>query len=428
MSGGEAQAFNARTVLGLVLFGALAFFLMLWFIATGQTDSGSNNGDAHAASRGITGYSALADILKAQGYEVRLSRNVGALEKEGLLILTPPLWADGKELAKIIEDRRYIGPTLLILPKWYAVRAPKTVVGAKDGWVVLGGTGKPGWLGEMGKDFNLTAETAPLKGGLADWSGLGASGDLPDDKQVQALGSGPLVNLVHDSGGRDLVSYLDDGGCYPVLDEAAGVPARDTSECDTDRWNVTVVAEPDLFDNYGMADRSRALLATRIVELTREDQDIPIVFDLTLNGLGRTQNLLKLAFTPPFLAATLCLMIAMLVVGWRAFRRFGPPVAEGRAIAFGKQRLVANSAGFIQRTRRLHLLAEPFIQMTARNLARQLRLRSVDEAEIDTALARKTPNSPPFSRLAAALRDARGASAILRAAHALRSLERTLAQ
>jgi hypothetical protein len=426
MSAREAQPFNPRTVLGLVLFGALAFFAMLWFIASGQTDSGANTGEAHAASQGLTGYSALAAMLKAQGYDVRLSRNPGALEKEGLLVLTPPLWADGEEIARIIAERRYVGPTLLILPKWYAMRALKTTIGTKDGWVVLGGAAAPAWLKDMGNELKLTAELGRLTKGAADWTGLGAHGDLPDRREVQALGSGTLVNLVRDSRGRDLVSYLDDGGCYPVLDAAAGAPRANYDDCDEDRWNLTIAAEPDLFDNYGMADRSRALLAARVVELTREKQDVPIVFDLTLNGLGRTQNLLTLAFTPPFLAATLCLIIAMLIVGWRAFRRFGPPLAEARAIAFGKQRLVANGAAFIQRTGRLHLLAAPYAALVGRRLAKLLGLRAADERAIDAALARRSAELPPFSRLAAALRTARGPSAILRAAHALRSLERTV--
>lgn len=426
MTAREAQPFNPRTVLGLVLFGALAFFAMLWFIASGQTDAGANNGEAHAASQGLTGYSALAAMLKAQGYDVRLSRNPRALDKEGLLVLTPPLWADGKEIAKIAAERRYVGPTLLILPKWYAMRAPKNVIGAKDGWVLLGGAVAPAWLKDMGSDLKLTAELAPLTKGAADWSGLGAHGDLPDRREVQALGSGTLVSLVSDSKGRDLVSYLDDGGCYPVLDAAAGAPRASYDDCDEDRWNLTIAAEPDLFDNYGLADRSRALLAARVVELMREKQDVPIVFDLTLNGLGRTQNLLTLAFTPPFLAATLCLIIAMLIVGWRAFRRFGPPLAEARAIAFGKQRLVANAAAFIQRTGRLQLLAEPYAALVGRRLAKLLGLRSADEGAIDAALARRSAELPPFSRLAAALRAARGPSTILRAAHALRSLERTV--
>lgn len=427
MNGDNPQAFNPRVVLALLLLGGLAFIAMLWFIGSGQTDRGSNNGAAHAASRGLTGYAALVDLLEAQGREVTLSRNPGALDDEALLILTPPQWADGEEIAEIVEARRYTGPTLLILPKWNALRVPETIPGTKDGWVALAGASGPGWLEDF-ESGTLAAAIAPLDRRDSHWSGLGAAGRLPDRSQVQALTQGTLVALVGDASGRDLVAYLDDGGYYPVLARAAGFEPGDAEDFDSDRWNLTIVAEPDLFNNYGMADRDRALLAARIVELAKEGEDLPIVFDLTLNGLGKTQNLLTLAFTPPFLAATLCLIIAMIVVGWRAFRRFGPPLAEARAVALGKHRLVANSAGFVRRTRRLHLLAEPYAVMVGRRLAGLLGLHSADEAAIDAALARRVPQAPSYTERAAALRNARGPADILRAAHALRSIERMLSR
>jgi hypothetical protein len=413
-------------VLGLLLFGAAAFVAMLWFIGSGRTDSGANNGAAHAASSGLTGYSALAGMLRRQGYAVHLSRTRGALDKESLLILTPPQWADGEEIAEIIENRRYVGATILVLPKWNALRVPRTVPGSKQGWVALAGAAGPGFLEDFDDDLEMESAIADLKGGGAGWAGLGARGSLPDAGVVQALAQASAIAMVEDGKGRTLAGYLDDGGCYPVLDEAVGVTSPPDDECDPDRWNLTVVAEPDLFDNYGMADRDRALLASRIIELAREKQDVPIVFDLTLNGLGKTQNLLTLAFTPPFLAATLCLLLAMVVVAWRAFRRFGPPLAEARAIAFGKRRLVANSAGFIQRARRLHLLAEPYAALVGRRLAQTLGVRAPDPLAIDAALARRLDDPPSYAERSAALRKARGASNILRAAHDLKSIERKL--
>jgi hypothetical protein len=152
------------------------------------------------------------------------------------------------------------------------------------------------------------------------------------------------------------------------------------------------------------------------------------VFDLTLNGFGATKNLLTLAFRPPFLAATLCLILALVVVGWRAFGRFGPPLPEARTIAFGKARLAANAAGFIRRSGRLHLLGTPFVDLIARRLAATLGLRRADPHEIDLALTRRAPDAPRFSELADRLTAARGPSQTLRAAHALKSLERTVSR
>lgn len=422
------SVFNPRVVLGLVLFGAAAFFATLWFIGSGQTSSGSNNGASHAASRGLTGYAALADLLEAQGREVRLSRSRGSADDMALLVLTPPQRADGEEIAEILQSRRYVGPTLLILPKWNGIAVPQTVSRGRKGWVALAGASGPQWVDEIKGELALEAEIGPLLAPGSDWRGLGLSGALPDRTKVQGLTGGTRVGLAWDSTGRDLVAYFDDGGCYPVLDAEAGVDTRLPEDCDSDRWNVTAVAEPDLFNNYGMADRERALLASRVVEAAMEGEDLPVIFDLTLNGLGGTRNLLSLAFAPPFLAATLCLAIALLVVGWRAFNRFGPPLAETRPIAFGKHRLVANSAGFIRRARRLHLLAEPYAALVGRRLAKALGLKHSDEAAIDAALARRAPDAPSFSHQATVLREARGPADILRAANALRSIERTVSR
>lgn len=421
-------AFNPKVVLGLLLFGAIAFAATLYFIGAGETSRGPNDGGSHAAAKGLTGYAALAEILEAEGHDVSLSRSPGALDDEALLILTPPAFADGEEIAELIGNRRYVGPTLLILPKWYAMAIPDAIpVEKEDGWVVLGGAGKPSWMeafeGQYATELAL-GELDRTQG--PDWQSGERQGELPDPKQVQTITDATMIPLVTASNGNILAGYYDDGGYYPVLDEAAGLPPADEDDLDGSRWNFMIVAEPDLFDNYGMADRERAALALEIIDLAMEGQDLPIVFDLTLNGLGRTQNLLTLAFAPPFLAATLCLALAMVVVAWRAFRRFGPPLAEARAIAFGKRRLVANSAALILRTRRLHLLTEPYVETVRQRLAAALRLRRSDDETLDRALARHAPDAPGFTESAEALRQATRPNDILRAASALKSLERKL--
>ena len=429
MTARAAPTFNPRVVLGMLVFGAIAFIAMLYFIGAGETGRGDNDGGAHGAARGLTGYAALAQLLEGRGHRVSLSTSAARLDDSDLLILTPPHFTDAEELTELIERRRYQGPTLVILPKWFAREVPPSAdVEAEDGWVVLGGSQEPFWLEMLEGDLALGAEIAELDRGGDHWRGLGRSGALPDPGQVMAFTEASLVSVLEDSKGRVVAGYLDDGGYYPLLDAAVGVPAGDPDELDGDRWNVMFVAEPDLFNNYGMADRERAALALELVELTMEGEELDIVFDLTLNGLGRTQNLLTLAFAPPFLAATLCLILAMIVVAWRAFRRFGPPLAEARAIAFGKTRLVANSAGFIERTGRMHLLTRPYASLMAQRIARLLGLRRADEAAIDEALLRRRTDAPPFSAAAARLRAARTKQETLRAARALKDIERTLTQ
>lgn len=417
----RAGTFNPRVVLGLLLFGALAFLATLYLIGTGADGGDTNNGGAHAAGKGLNGYAALAEMLRQDGREVTLSRNKGKLDEAGLLVLTPPTFADAKELQDLIDKRRTIGPTLVILPKWQAFPVPRLPgVKAKPGWVALLNPTAPEWAEELDMHFAFAFPKT-----TAGWTGLGKSGAMPAPDQVMTGTAQQLAALVRTAEGATLAGYLADGDGYPELEDAAGRPA---SAARVDKWPVTFVIDPDLVNNYGLARADRAQLAVRLVELAGEnDTDLPITFDLTFNGLGGAQNLLTLAFTPPFLAATLCLLLAMVVVAWRAFRRFGPPLAEDRAIAFGKTQLVRNSAGLILRSRRLHLLTGPYAAMLRTRLARQLALRQTGDMAIDAALARRAPAAPRFSTQAAALTGATRPKDILRAADALQSIERTLA-
>jgi len=206
---------------------------------------------------------------------------------------------------------------------------------------------------------------------------------------------------------------------------------RDPEELDTDEdlWPVVIVAEPDLMNNYGLADRTRAQLAHAIVDAALEGYELAIVFDLTQAGIARSENLLTLAFQPPFLAATLCLLLAALVIAWRAFRRFGPPVAEAPALAMGKRQLARNGGGLVARAKRLHLLGPPYAALVAARLAGVLGIREADPQAREAAIARVLAArglAADYTERADALRRARHPNELLRAAGALRSIERTV--
>ncbi len=449
-----ASPFSPRVVLSLLLFGMLAFLATLYFIGMGEPMRDDNDGGGHAAGRGLNGYAGLSSLLEAQGYSVSVARNPSRLEEDSLLILTPPHNANAEELASIISSRRYTGPTLIILPKWHAIRFPRAVeVDSQPGWVALIGASTPEWASDIFDPIELDAKLAtsgetvtagqpaaenaspasegPTPEREAGWHGLGLQGTLPDGKAVQSLSSGGIVPLVRDEKGQDLVSYLDDVGYYPELADWADIEPNDTGKTDKDLWPVVIVAEPDLMNNYGLADKDRAMLALRIVEAALEDYDLPITFDVTLNGLGQSENLLTLAFTPPFLAATLCLIVAALIVGWRAFGRFGPPMAEQPVTAFGKRQLAVNVASLIQRSGRLYLLGAPYAALMRQRLARTLGLHTTadtakTEADIDILLERRGLGPTAFSQAAERLRAARGAHELLRQAHALKLIERKL--
>jgi len=238
------------------------------------------------------------------------------------------------------------------------------------------------------------------------WGGLELSGALPDARSTFVEKDPDHEAMVVDSSGRTLaLNVIGQEGTY-FYDEAY--------------W-LTVVVEPDLMNNYGLADPQRAALALEIVRQAGYE-DMDVTFDLTLVGLGGSTNLLTLAFQPPFLAATLCLILAMLIVGWRAFLRFGPVTAGVRETSFGKSQLVKNGAGLIVRAGRLPLLAAPYIALNQRKMGQALGLSKPDVEAIDTAMRQRMPNEEPFSNRVAKLQNATRANDTLRAARHLNEL------
>ena len=85
----------------------------------------------------------------------------------------------------------------------------------------------------------------------------------------------------------------------------------------------------------------------------------------------------------------------------------------------------------MRRAGRLHLLAAPYASLVRDRLARKLSLPrhiNADAAEvaIDRALAARDPEAMPFSIAAQRMRAARRPIDLVRAAHTLFALERTL--
>ncbi|RKF18179.1 DUF4350 domain-containing protein [Altericroceibacterium spongiae] len=429
MSRTPASPFSPKVVLAMLVVGFGAFLLLLYALSAGWTGD-DNKGSGHAASNGLDGYSALAHLLEKQGHQITLSRRTRALDDESLLIITPPRYSDSNALNEIITKRRYAGPTLIILPKWSALSLDQLKLDfqtdIKPGWVHLNSPGVPPWSDEVEATGPLDARIADISERPGpDWRGLDLSGTLPERDVVQSMSSGRIETLVRDSRGQALAGYLDDGGWYPVLSKAAGAAL---SEENQEIWPVVIVSEPDLMNNYGLADQNRAQLAVQLVETTLEDYDLPIVFDLTVNGLGRSDNLLTLAFTPPFLAATLCLILLAILIAWRGFGRFGPSIRDVPVIIPGKTQLARNGASLVERAGRLRLLGAPYAELVTARMARNLGIRLSDRTErmeaISRALAARDLSELEFARHVETLKKARKPHDLLRAAHALKRIER----
>jgi hypothetical protein len=422
MSGdGGGPAFTRGGALALIAVGMALLLALLYLIGAGEEFGGERGtGQAHAAANGLNGYAGLVRLVEAEGYNVTRSRSQAGLVTEDLLVLTPPEGTDPKALFDLLQRREAIGPTLVILPKWFASGPPPGLPAEaagkfKRGWVELNGSDAQAWTADLPAPYGFTSVAEQLEPDEApDWDGLGLAGALPTRTLVYAQDNPLHEPLVQDAAGHTL---------------ALKVLGKEGSEYyDNSHWTL-FVTEPDLMNNYGLADRNRANAALALVRAANYDDDeiTGVVFDLTLNGFGASENLLTLAFRPPFLAATLCLLLTLLIIGWRAFQRFGPPAgAAGPDIAFGKRQLIANGAGLILRARRFALLAAPYAALSSRRIAERLGLSRADGAAIDAALARRLPSEEPFTSRAARLEGASKPANILSAAQALDDLSAKL--
>lgn len=412
-------AFSKFGVFALVAGGFALFLALLYLLGAGEnlgSDASTGGGQAHAVSKGLNGYAGLVQLIEAQGHDVERSRSRSGLETPGLLIIAPPPSAKPDEITKLLKQRAYTGPTLVIMSKWWALEPPQQLPAEvrekfKPGWVILGAPQPSHWAEELGRPFAFDHK---FKGQRTRWSGMKQAGELPSATTLYAVPKHEFAPLISDEAG-DMLAFMTKG-------------ARDFP--DNPAYPVTFLVEPDLANNYGLADPARAAATVALVEQLSDDASTgDVVFDLTLNGFGGQENLLTLAFRPPFLAATLSLLAALLIVGWRAFMRFGPAASSGGpAIAFGKRQLITNGAGLILRARRFALLGAPYAALSARRLADRLGLARPDPDAIDAALARRLPAEEPFTRRAARLEDATRPADILAEAQRLDELATKLAQ
>src|SRR5207253_11359648 len=89
-----------------------------------------------------------------------------------------------------------------------------------------------------------------------------------------------------------------------------------------------------------------------------------------------------------------------------------------------------NAAGLIERSRRLHLLGPPYAALIAARIAARLGVRDPQPDTRDAAAARLLDArgiAADYPARLDALRSARKAAELIRAAGALKSIERTLA-
>ena len=163
-----------------------------------------------------------------------------------------------------------------------------------------------------------------------------------------------------------------------------------------------ILSEPDLVNTMAFKTQGGAQLATAILEeITRaEGLDVLTVdFDVSLHGIEANRNIIKLMVTPPFLAATLCLLAAGGLVAWQGLNRFGDPARVRPDYAQGPVSLARTAAEFMGISNRAHKTGEAYAELIRRQVAAQLGYKDRTTAHIDTLLdarEKRLKIQPPF--------------------------------
>jgi len=166
-----------------------------------------------------------------------------------------------------------------------------------------------------------------------------------------------------------------------------------------------------------------AIKFRKVISNLRPIGDGPVIFDLTLAGYRRSPDLLRLAFEPPLLGATICALLAALLMGVHAAVRFGSPVERERSLALGKKGLADNSAALIAMVGREHRIVPRYALAIRRRVARIIGVpidtRDDELNALLDRLRRRNDTAQPIASLVAEAGRAEDASDALRVARKL---------
>ncbi len=389
--------FAVRTIAIVVLAAVLAFLGFLFLMAYAPQMKARGSSGPQPLSKSAVGFYGLYKLSEATGRFTQLADNEDRWSYDGFMIVTIQPDTDVERLKRLVAVRRATEDTktLYILPKWQT--SPSFT---KSGWLDNRGTLEPEWskpLLEVFGRIRFAAEKTPPGNRIR-----AADGEMPAEFNVPAP--------------RDL-HYIAQGMKPVLVDDGDHIVLGRT---DLNNGSADyILADPDLLSNQGLKSPEGARAALALIDSMRKDTDDTVEFDMMLNGQG-TRNLLQLMFEPPFLALTIAVLAAAMLVGIHVFGRFGPAIAEPRAIPFGKRALADNAAVLIARAGAVKRLGDRYVAMIRESAATALGAGALDPAAQESWLAALTRDGKPgFAALAADARGAKNSQAMRSAARAL---------
>ncbi|MDP3738865.1 MAG: hypothetical protein Q8R02_15835 [Hyphomonadaceae bacterium] len=396
-------AFSLRIVLGLVVVGVVSFAAFIVLSAFADDLRSPEESGEHAESKSAIGFAGLVDLLQKEGRHVRTSR--GSLYEAGgheeFAVMTPPLGAT------VDWDKVYgsPGPILIVMPKWN-VRPDQN----HRGWVISQGLGRDEIIENALEQISPEATVKHFRGvrdlALKNEEAVGSFVQTGPIDSLQVIDSDAFTPILSDIEGRTVLGVYAGG---------------DDGEYDDDYSSIYILSDPDLLNTQGLASPLTARAGLEVIRLV-VSEDTPIAFDMTLHGIERSRNFLRLMFVPPFLPAVLCLAFAG---GLMAVYAVAGNVKQksGREIALGKAMLVENTALLVSLTGRDKNIGQRYVAMTRTLAATAAGAPSgsteTQQTTMLDAVAQVQKSEASFSRLATDVAIASSRAQLLRAINRL---------
>jgi len=331
--------FSRKLLIGWIVAAVLTFAVSLYLM--GRRDQSTDTVGPSTFSRSAIGYAGLAEVLQRLDIPVVKSRydSLGKLTPGSVLVIAEPL--PGGKTEEIMRTLLKADTILLVLPKWTGQPSKK----------------KSGWLGEamawptsdVGWALHLVAPQADV---------------LEVDQAVWT------TNALNLTPGLEAPIHLIHGDrLQPLIGDADGMLLGQLTDRNRKIW---VLSDPDVISNHGLARAGNAALAVALIEHLRSGSG-NVVFDETIHGFANaTANPLLLLFRFPFVMATIQAMIAIALLLWATFGRFGTPQPAPQAISAGRQGLLENVAKLIEFTGHQEVMVKRYVLETLRDVGREL--------------------------------------------------------
>lgn len=451
--------FRPITLISLILIGFFAFGALIVLGGFAKDLRKAPPGQATPRSVSAVGYKAYMNYLERLDYDLRETRGKREyFNREDRLVIYTPSRPTGR-LERILEDEGE-AVNLVILPKWSVEQMmPQPGEEAQTGWArknrrglyseasfaslmedlpVVRRDGNPSpdaqvffnvpqtrslpngyqpdfinlqyfdldaywpvYIEELREARRLETEKrrreeAEAKGETYEpkekkkkdsQSGDAESGDTKEDvTEIEEKAPDPLPQheIILKIDGRPVLIQLEDTQTY-------------------------ILSEPDLVNTMAFQTQGGAQLSNAILDEIIRDADVYAMtadFDVSLHGIEANRNIIKLMVTPPFLAATLCLLAAGGLVAWQGFNRFGDPARVRPDYAQGPVSLAETAAEFMGIANRAHKTGEDYAELIRRQVAAELGYKNSTSDHVNTLLdarEKRLEIQPPFADLKQAI-------------------------